>query len=98
MGIGYDYIDNNIWAVLLQLGLSFRLIAPLRRILGQSEKEAGTKNPAQQISKGPVHKIPHSHILSVYGCVSIAFSHFADGPARPYTAGDPFFSVITVHY
>jgi hypothetical protein len=91
MGTGCDYIDNNIRAVLLQLDLSFRLTASLCRFFGQSKKDRGTKNPAQQIPKGPVHKIPHSHILSVYGCVSINRRYFADGTARPYTVDDPLF-------
>jgi hypothetical protein len=47
MGIGYNHIDDNIRAILLQLGLSFRLTASLCGLLGQSKKDCGTKNPAQ---------------------------------------------------
>ena len=91
MGIGYDYIDNNFRAILLQLGLSLRLIASLCGLPGQSKKNCGAKNPAKQIPKTTVHKILHSHSISVYGRVSIDRGYFADGPARPYTVDNPLF-------
>jgi hypothetical protein len=98
MGTCYDYIDNNIWTILLQLGLSFWLIASLCRLFGQSKKDRGTKNSAQQISKGAVHKIPPSRNISLYGCVSIDRSYFTDRPARPYTVDNPFFQPRIIAY
>jgi hypothetical protein len=90
MGIGYSHIDDSSRAIFLQLGLPFRLAAPLCGLLEQSKKINATKNPAQQIPKTPVHKILHTHILSFYGGVSIDCSQFATGLARPHTADNSF--------
>jgi hypothetical protein len=90
MGDGYSHIDNSSRAIFLQLGLPFRLAAPLCGLLGQSKKISIAKNPAQQIPKSPVHKILHTHILSFYGGVSVDCSQFAGGLARPHTADNSF--------
>jgi hypothetical protein len=90
VGVGHGCINNSIRTVLLQLGLPFRLGAPLYGLFEQSKKNVSPEGTAKQIPKATVHKILHTHILSLYGGIPINCSQFAGGLARPHTADNSF--------
>ena len=81
MGTGYGRIDDNIRQVFLQLALPLRLAPSFHWLPCKSQKNSSTENQAQQISKGSVHQILRSHILSYHCRLSIVGCDSANRPA-----------------